>query len=226
MTKAIDPEVMPKQSAAVAVRAVGALSVQARVDRVLSLNDQIAGAMRTFAVNVVVCGLELLALKKEVGHGKWLAFFNENLITKGLSDRSANNYMAVAEAFRRKSATRCGFEVKQLSAGTSEISPEQFDAIKAAMEDMTDATTWHQLLLDFGLMRDPKPKGGARPRAERLPTSDELLAQTAHELFVQHINALIALTEKGEHMRLTLKQTTDLIGGLKDVRTKLAEVKR
>jgi hypothetical protein len=145
------PEVLPALPPAVA----------GRVASINALHDEIEEYLAGFAERVVRCGLELLALKKEVGHGKFLKFFEQNLSRQRFQIRHAQNYMAVAQAVKAKIAGQEGGMALLLNGEESGDGGEaQFTAIRETLADMTDARSWQQLWMDFGLMRSPQQRGG------------------------------------------------------------------
>jgi hypothetical protein len=138
------------------------------VDHIRQLHGEIMEHMRLFAERVVVCGFELLALKRQVGHGRWGKFCEASLYCDGLRERHLRNYMEVATAIRQKMR---GLEdqsgMAALDAGVLDM-----DTVREALADTTNATSWRQLWMDLGLMRNPKPRGGdhggGQARAEKL----------------------------------------------------------
>ena len=136
-------------------------AVAGRVASINALHDEIEEHLAAFAERVVRCGLELLALKKEVGHGKFLKFFEQNLSRQRFQIRHAQNYMAVAQAVKAKIAGQEGGMALLLNGEESGDGGEaQFSAIRETLADMTDARSWQQLWMDFGLLRSPAPRGG------------------------------------------------------------------
>jgi hypothetical protein len=138
------------------------------VQHIRQLHGEIMEHMRQFAEKVVVCGFELLALKRQVGHGRWGKFCESNLYAEGFSERHTRRYMEVATAIRQKMR---GLEdqsgMAALDAGVLDM-----DTVREALADTTNATSWRQLWMDLGLMRNPKPRGGdhggGQARAEKL----------------------------------------------------------
>ena len=108
-----------------------------------------------------MCGSELLALKKEVGHGKWEKFFEANIARDRFQLRHAQNYMEVAKAVQLKIAQREGAGAAMLLDGECATPGTQgHELIRETLADMTDARSWQQLWLDMGLLRSQKPRGG------------------------------------------------------------------
>jgi hypothetical protein len=166
----------------------------------------------------VRCGLALLELKQQVGHGKWLDFFAEHLETQGICLRHAQRYMEIGEAFKVKAA-RLGHARGTLAAKAD----EQPDLVRDILAEFTDATTWNQLWLDFGLMRKPKPAGGARE-----PDPDAPPPQTEAEVYGAHWQTLInslhtECFNRRTHAYLPHVQIREIIGLLGDVREALKE---
>ena len=152
---------------AVAVR--GGNDVAASVQHIRQMHGEIMEHMRQFAEKVVVCGFELLALKRQVGHGRWVKFCDAHLFEdKGFELRHAQRYMEVATAIRTK------LRVLEDGDGLAEIDRGvlDMDKLREALADTTNASSWRQLWMDLGLMRNPKPRGGDHgggvARAEQL----------------------------------------------------------
>jgi len=191
-----------------------------RVEYIVRLNGEIQEHLKTFAELVVRVGLELLALKKEVGHGKWQAFFAERLAGPGFQERHAQRYMEVAAAVRVKLGGTEGAK-RLLASGDAEAdAAQQFAVIRETLADMTDATSWRQLWMDFGLMRPVKRRGGdhgggaARMTAAQARTRMELdHALEQWELIIQHMREFALRT----HRRL-LVPPERLEEGLKSIR--------
>ncbi|MFH0878576.1 MAG: hypothetical protein V2A34_02575 [Lentisphaerota bacterium] len=161
---------MSSKSTALATTGVEQETEMAR--QIISMHHDIeadAQRLQTFAQRVVVCGWCLNELKRKVGHGKWMKFFADNLDAKGLSLRTADQYMQIGSvAMRRLEQTSNSQHVanlKQLPALSTTCESESalkkiYTSAGNAISEMTDATTWRQLMLDFGLIRKSKDKGG------------------------------------------------------------------
>ena len=194
-TSVILPEIFPDGSA---------VPADSRAARVVSLHRAVFEAAHQFAVNTVLTGLALIELKGEVGHGKWEEFCRQHMDGHGLSERHRRRYMEVAAKWKLK-ATR----LKQL--------PEAADAesVRDVLAEMTDATTWQQLWLDFGLMRSRKPTGGAMATGPRDP-------ERKHEAFVrlwgEMVGKLYAQAVKHKtHVHLSQIQWKEIHGLLIDI---------
>jgi hypothetical protein len=70
--------------------------------------------------------------------------------------------MAVAKAVQKKMDPAERQKLLEAPA----LGEEQLGLVGNALADLTDATSWQQLWLDLGLVRETKPTGGARPREE------------------------------------------------------------
>ena len=138
-----------------------------RVERILALHAGAQEALNSFVERVVSCGIELLLLRAQVGGGKWDAFFGENLEARGFSQRTAQRYMETAKVARRK-LVAAGHDSLAL-AGPGGLAAADSAALRAALADTTNATTWEQLWMDFGLLRAARPRGGAREGGAKAP---------------------------------------------------------
>jgi hypothetical protein len=160
----LEGEILPPEDETTALTVLPALpaDISGHVERVLDYERTAQEAMATFAENVVRCGFELLLLKKKVGHGKWLKFFEQNLARKGFQERHAQNYMQVATAVRAKLGGSEAAATLLLGGedGTEPPADHQFEVIRDTLADMTDARSWNQLMMDFGLLRSPVQRGG------------------------------------------------------------------
>lgn len=140
----------------------------ASVQHVRIVHSEIMEHMRQFAEKVVLCGFELLALKRQVGHGRWAKFCESNVYAEGFSERHTRRYMEVATAIRPK------LRMLESADGMDMVDRGMLDMdkLREALADTTDATSWRQLWMDLGLCRNPKPRGGDHgggvARAEQL----------------------------------------------------------
>ena len=155
MSELIHPEVMdaPHLPAAVRAAAVNAVRWHAEAE----------ARMRSWAEAVVYCGMELINLKRALGHGDWLGFLAEHL--PEISPRHAQRYMQVAGAVEQK----MGRKFMPLTATDAER-----EKLAKVIAKNTDASSWQQLLLDFGLggAKAPHPKGKALAQDVQDPAGD------------------------------------------------------
>ena len=205
------------------------LSPAERVERILALHAGAREALDRFVERVVMCGVELLALKAQVGHAKWSGFFEENLAARGFSERSALRYMEAAKVARRR-LTAAGHDPLAM-LGPDGLAGADGAALREALSDTTDATTWEQLWMDFGLMRAARPRGGARAAAEKedpLPDGETADHAAALDLWRTALGALrldVDGAEMFRHLEMAeLRRASEELLDLR--RTVDAEIKR
>ncbi len=161
---AVEPEVLPAQIPHGAE--FGDPALQQHVKRIHDHQEKIQEFLQGFAQRVVLCGFDLLALKKSIKHGQWQNVYEQHLAGPNFTLRHAQRYMKVAKVVRKKlkNDTMSFLDgSRPLPANAGEDTAEQLATVKDAIADLTDATTWTDLLIDLGLMREPKPAtGGAR----------------------------------------------------------------
>ena len=200
-----------------------------RVERILSLHQGAQEALNSFVERVVACGIELLCLRAQVGNGKWEKFFGENLEARGFSQRTAQRYMDTAKVARRK-LVAAGHDAMALAVPGG-LAAADTAALRAALSDTTDATTWEQLWMDFGLMRAARPRGGAREAAEKedpLPDGETTDHAAALDLWRTAIGALRLDVDGAEMFRhLEMAELRRASEELLDLRRAVdAEIKR
>jgi hypothetical protein len=205
------------------------LSPAERVERILALHAGAREALDRFVERVVMCGVELLALKAQVGHAKWSGFFEENLAARGFSERSALRYMEAAKVARRRLTAAGNDPLAML--GPDGLAGADGAALREALSDTTDATTWEQLWMDFGLMRAARPRGGARAAAEKedqLPDGETTDHAAALDLWRTALGALrldVDGAQMFRHLEMAeLKRASEELLDLR--RTVDAEIKR
>lgn len=154
MSELIHPEVMdaPNLPAAVRAAAINAVRWHAEAE----------ARMRSWAEAVVYCGLELINLKRAIGHGDWLGFVAEHM--PEISPRHAQRYMQVAGAVEQK----MGRKFTPITA-----TEEDRAKLSKVIAKNTDATSWQQLLMDFGLGGAKAVQGSGKGAAKALPAPDD-----------------------------------------------------
>jgi hypothetical protein len=200
-----------------------------RVERILSLHQGAHEALDRFVERVVSCGIELLCLRAQTGHQRWQAFFDERLAKRGLGLRTAERYMQAAKVARRK-LVAAGHDAMALAVPGG-LAAADTAALRAALSDTTDATTWEQLWMDFGLMRAARPRGGARAAAEKedpLPDGETTDHAAALDLWRTAVGALRLDVDGAEMFRhLELAELRRASEELLDLRRAVdAEIKR
>lgn len=217
-------EVLPPETTTLAVVPALAPDVAVRVEAINALHDEIEEHLAAFAERVVRCGLELLELKKQVGHGKWEKFFEQNISRQRFQLRNAQKYMEVAKAVKAKIAGKEGGMEMLLSGEESgDDGADQFDVIRDTLADMTDARSWQQLWMDFGLLRPKMQRGGnhgggaARAAlAQFKPSPMELEAMVSQEQWKTIVMQLREFAQNHRHVHIDEPTLTTGIASIKD----------
>jgi len=126
---------------------------------------------RCFATNIVLCGIELNALKSVVGHGRWGQFVTDHLEMRGMSGRTIRLYMTIGKRAAKMLGKRLqGAEVDpaRLLADPNAMDHQAASHLGEAVKATTTADTWRELLEDFGVTAKSKGRGGFHPRGEML----------------------------------------------------------
>ncbi len=146
------------------------LPVKSLDDRVASIHrcqNNILGALSQFAAWVVLCGMELNALKKEVGHGNWMQFFEEKLERPKFSLRTADVYMKVGDECKsrllknwtKSSNSQNSANLDFLSTSPTALLPAQLEQLTTEIQKITDGRTMQELMLDLGIIKAPHGSG-------------------------------------------------------------------
>lgn len=136
-----------------------------RLEHVLVLHRAAARDLRVFVARVVLAGMQLRALKREIGHGRWCILLEDVLIPQlGVSESHLRRYMAVAEAARRVLAQR-GLDNVVSLLDLGEADQAALDVVGEAVGGVTAASTWQEMLADFGLAKVQERGGFHPPRA-------------------------------------------------------------
>jgi hypothetical protein len=114
----------------------------------------------------VMCGLELIKIRKQVGHGEWLPWIKKNC---DFTERTAYRYIGVAEGVKAKKLNLTSMS-NLLGAAPSNLTIDQRNELLQAVHKATDGETLQQLYLDFGIIKAPQGSGatgGARPHPKK-----------------------------------------------------------
>jgi hypothetical protein len=165
------------------------------------------------AMHAIMAGLELLAVREELGHGAFAAWVEENC---EFTDRTARNYMALADAAKGKLAAGESF-AGLLEAGPSELSSEDCDNLTRRVREITDGKSLQQLYLDFGVGQtrtpvDRREAGGAGKETE--DHGDALLAEKWSRMVIELRRFVL---ERHWHLRLMPADLDNGSAALKDV---------
>lgn len=131
----------------------------------MTLHEEAGRDLRGFVCRVVLTGLHLATVKREVGHGRWLALQEHVLAPQmGVSDRQLRRYLGVAAAVRKALEQRGATDILDMLDGGS-LGPADVDRVGQALGTCTAADTWQELLADFGLAKEQERGGFHPPRA-------------------------------------------------------------
>lgn len=139
-----------------------------RVASALRLHAAASASAAQMAIAAAKCGLELKAIKKDVGHGAFEAFFASEFATHGLSLRTAQKYMALADGLKGKALkNESGAFLKLLDAAPSTLSDKDQATLTKAVGKVTDGKALSELYQDFGIVKKPQGSGakGGKPKA-------------------------------------------------------------
>lgn len=170
-----------------------------RVAEALRLHASATASAAQMAIAAAKCGLELKALKKEAGHGTWENFFADNFESHGLTLRTAQKYMALADGLKgRALKNESGSFLKLLECAPSELKPAEQEKLTKAVGKVTDGKTLSELYQDFGIVKKPQgsgAKGGAKvsTKTEEAPADP---VQTEAQIAREHTERFVALLKE------------------------------
>ncbi len=122
------------------------------------------------AIAAAKCGLELKALKKECGHGIWEEFFARNFAQHGMTIRTAQRYIGLADGLKGKALKNdTGSFLALLDSPPSKLTQAESQKLTKEMGKVTDGATLSELYQDFGIVKKPQgsgAKGGARVKGD------------------------------------------------------------
>jgi hypothetical protein len=130
-------------------------SIDERVQRVGAYYHSGKRAVAQLVVYNILAGIELIGIKAEFAHGQWLKWCDQNL-PAGMSYRSANYFMGLAEAVLPKLASVAGFDFKRLQIANGEITNNEIKPFAEAVQEVTNGKAYTDLLREYGLMAAPK----------------------------------------------------------------------
>lgn len=194
-----------------------------RVANALAHHHAATASAAQMAVSAALCGLELKAIKKEIGHGGWGNFFDTHFAGHGLSERTGRNYIALAEGLKSKtlkSATVA--DLKLLEAAPSTLSAAQQQTLAKHVGRLTDGATLTELYQDYGIVKRPQghgAKGGDTSQhrtAKPTPEEQAELAQAEAKVNTAALCDLLAdaLKEPGRYWNLCDTATKKKLHGL------------
>lgn len=171
-----------------------------RVATVVQYHQMAGNAAAQMAVAAAICGMELKAIKKELGHGLWDEWFAANLEGEGLSLRTAQRYMALADGIKDKALKNDTVSfLSLLDAAPSKLSDTQRERLSKSVAKATDGATLAELYQVHGIVKKPQgggSKGGGGGRKPKTEENAEVLAEGRRQQTEQLIKSLTeALTD-------------------------------
>jgi len=162
------------------------MGTEARIDVIRGWVDSLEAVQFQFATGAVLVGMELLALKQEVGRGEFMKIFAERIERPRFSYRTSAKYMQAAESVRVK-MLKSG--VKNLAeiwdVAPSALSMERRRELQNAVGSVLNGATLSQLLLGKG------SKGGAGASG-KVPTSAEAMMAAQKEIYAALAARIVA----------------------------------
>jgi hypothetical protein len=132
---------------------------QSALDTINEYHRAAKNAAAQMATYAVLAGLELIKLKKQVGHNNFTPFIEQNL---EFGERTARRYMALADGVKNRAALKTDTAVsvlELLEISPSELDKDQSDRLCQLIHKVTDGGSISQLYLDFGITKAPQGSG-------------------------------------------------------------------
>jgi hypothetical protein len=130
-----------------------------RLERILAMHATAESSFKTFAVSVLLCGTDLLALKRETG-AHWPDVLTMFLEPAGIAETHATKYMEIASGAIQKRIVDCA----NLLSDASAIDCERWADLTEQVTSSVNATTWRGLIDGFGFAKR-ETRGGYRADA-------------------------------------------------------------
>lgn len=128
-----------------------------RIERILVAHRAAEQGFKTFAVSVVLAGVELAMLKREAGHGHWADVVTMYLEPAGISEGHVERYIDVAASTMRKHRV----EAQALLESPHSVDAEVWAKLSEHVTSSTNATTWRGLIDGMGMAKR-ETRGGYR----------------------------------------------------------------
>jgi len=157
-----------------------------RVSRIHYLHQRSELLARMAFVYAVVEGHELLQAKKEIPRGGFMEFRQAT----GLSDGTIHNRMAIASMFMAKWEKDMSILVAMTEPGV--VLDEKAEAILKKVELVTGGSTLTQLCLEWGIVKEAKPRGGHHPplNPKSVGASTDAKFEAAHRDWMEACSTL------------------------------------
>jgi len=154
-----------------------------------------------------LCGKIATEIKKGLKHGEWLPFIAQHFEPHGIAERTVQYHMKVWEAAKAKALkSKLGKDaLALLDAPVDGLNQEQRGDLLKVASQVCQGMNADQLLLESGLKKEAKEKGGKREKTKELTPEekeaalDDLAQGTFKSLFVSVSQA------REEHRELLLR---------------------
>jgi hypothetical protein len=128
-----------------------------RIERILAAHKVAEQGFKTFAVGVVLAGVELTCLKKEAGPAHWPDVLTAYLEPAGITERHVDRYVDVANSAMRNHR----IDVTALMRSPNSVDAETWARLSEHITATTNATTWRGLIDGMGMAKR-ETRGGYR----------------------------------------------------------------
>lgn len=128
-----------------------------RIERILAAHKVAEQGFKTFAVGVVLAGVELTCLKKEAGPAHWPDVLTSYLEPAGITERHVDRYVDVANSAMRNHR----IDVTALMRSPNSVDAETWARLSEHITATTNATTWRGLIDGMGMAKR-ETRGGYR----------------------------------------------------------------
>lgn len=147
---------------------VGDKTLPERADQIRVYHQSAMTAAAQTAMYAILCGMELLAARAQIAHGRWEQWVMENC---PFAPVTAWRYMQAAQN-KMKDIPNLSARKDLLLTAPHLLAEKDRKLLVDSVKDAVDGQSWMDLQLELGLRMPPKDKGGAREGAGRPRTSD------------------------------------------------------
>jgi hypothetical protein len=147
-------------------------SIDERAERVGAYYHSGRRAAAQLVVYNVLAGIELIGIREQIAHGEWLKWCDKHL-PDGMSYRSANYFIGLAEALIPKLSELPSFNFKQLQITSGELSEKEIKPFADAVREVTNGQAYKELLREYGLIADKVHQKDRDNSRKSSPTAEE-----------------------------------------------------
>ena len=161
-----------------------AATLEEREQRIRTYYTQAGTAYAMSAYYAVMTGFELHAAREQIGHGHWEEWVKEHC---PFGPSTAWRLMEASRRKYRQIPNLAHVQDFMLGKAPGDLEPEQRQRLMEAVRDAAAGQTYRQMLLELGLLTDPKARGGdhggGKSRSELTPDEkrDRAAEQAAEE---------------------------------------------